>query len=199
MNNNMYHALTLLRFGRFDEIPQITPKPDGDVPGGYWEFAQGYAALRNGNVREAQRRLKKVELLAKESEAMFRFHKASQLMGLSAAILRGEILREQGDLDGAIASFQLAADLDDQQPYDEPEPIPYAARHWLGSALIHAERYAEAEQTYRLELTDHPHNVWSLHGLTAALKAQGKEDAEVDADFAESTVRMDVWITESTL
>ena len=120
-------------------------------------------------------------------------------MGLSAAILAGEILRLEGDLDGAIEKFKLAAELDDQQPYDEPEPIPYAARHWLGAALLEAGRYAEAEQEYRKELADHPHNVWSLHGLKAALDGQGKTDPEVDADFEESTARMDVWITTSII
>ena len=58
---------------------------------------------------------------------------------------------------------------------------------------------AEAEQEYRTELADHPHNVWSLHGLKTALEAQGKTDAAVDTDFEESTARMDVWITSSIL
>ena len=120
-------------------------------------------------------------------------------MGLSAAILDGEIKRLDGDLEAAIASFRRAAELDDQQPYDEPEPIPYAARHWLGAALLEAGRYAEAEEVYRTELADHPHNVWSLTGLKAALEGQGKTDPEVDADFEESTSRMDVWITSSII
>ena len=140
-----------------------------------------------------------MQALAETSTARFRFHDASQLMGLSAAILEGEILRLDGDLDGAIVLFRRAAELDDQQPYDEPEPIPYAARHWLGAALLEAGRYAEAEDEYRTELADHPHNVWSLTGLKAALDAQGKTDEAVDADFEESTARMDVWITTSII
>ena len=197
--NNMYLVLTLMRFGRFDEIPAIGPRPEGDIQGGFWDFAQGYAALRNADTGTAQDYLEKLQDTAANSTAIFRFHDASQLMGLSAAILEGEILRSQGDVDGAIAAFRRAALLDDQQPYDEPEPIPYAARHWLGAALLEAGRYAEAEQEYRTELADHPHNVWSLYGLKAALDAQGKTDADVDADFAESTARMDVWITTSIL
>ena len=197
--NSMYQVLTLLRFGRYDEIPGITDRPDDEVGGGYWDFAQGYAAAHNGDMATARDYLEKVQTLAATSKARFRFHDASQLMGLSAAILAGEILRLEGDLDGAIEKFKLAAELDDQQPYDEPEPIPYAARHWLGAALLEAGRYAEAEQEYRKELAGHPHNVWSLHGLKAALDGQGKTDPEVDADFEESTARMDVWITTSIL
>ena len=81
--------------------------------------------------------------------------------------------------------------------YDEPEPLPFAVRHWLGAALIEAGRYADAEKDYRVELKDHPHDVWSLHGLKIALEKQGKSDADVDADFDMSTARMDVWVTSS--
>jgi len=195
--NTMYQVLTLMRFGRFDEILEVTGRPSGEAEGGFWDFAQGYANLRQGNMDEAKQYLAKIRDMAENSDAIFRFHKADQLMGLSAEILEGEILREEGDLDGAIAAFQKAAEWDDKQPYDEPEPIPYAARHWLGAALIEAERYAEAEKEYRTELADHPHNVWSLHGLMAALEHQGKSDADVEKDYEESTARMDVWITSS--
>jgi tetratricopeptide (TPR) repeat protein len=195
--DTIYQVLTLLRFGRFDEILEVTKRPEGEVQGGYWDFAQGYAELRQGNVAKAKAYLRKVRDLAESSDATFRMHSAKQTMGLSAEILEGEILREEGDLEGAIASFRKAAAWDDEQPYDEPEPIPYAARHWLGAALLEAGRYAEAEQEYRTELRDHPHNVWSLYGLMAALEAQGKSDPEVAADFETSTARCDTWITAS--
>ncbi len=197
--NSMYQVLTLLRFGRYDEIPAVTERPGADIAGGFWDFAQGYAAAHNGDPDKAREYLASVEDLAENSTARFRFHNAKELMGLSAAILDGELKRLDGDLDGAIAAFRRAVAFDEAQPYDEPEPIPYAARHWLGAALLEAGRYAEAEQEYRTELADHPHNVWSLHGLKAALDAQGKSDPDVAADFEESTSRMDVWITTSIL
>jgi len=195
--NTMYQVLTLLRFGRFDEILEVRKRPDGEVAGGYWDFSQGYAHLRQGNAAMAKEYLAKVRHLAETSEARFRQHGADQLMGLSAEILEGEMRREEGDLDAAIVHFRKAAEWDDKQPYDEPEPIPYAARHWLGAALMEAGEYAEAEKEYRTELADHPHNVWSLHGLMAALEAQGKSDREVEKDFKESTARVDTWITTS--
>jgi hypothetical protein len=86
---------------------------------------------------------------------------------------------------------------DDALDYDEPEPIPFPARHWLGAALLEAKRHADAERVYREDIADHPHNGWSLHGLQQALKAQGKSSAEVDADLEASWSRSDTWIRAS--
>ncbi len=195
--NTMYQVLTLLRFGRFAEILEVEERPDSDVAGGLWDFAQGHAELREGDVRAARKYLARVRELAETSEDTFRFHEAAQLLGLASSLLEGEILREEGDLEGAIAAFERAAELDDQQQYDEPEPIPFAARHWLGAALMEAGRFAEAELTYRTELADHPHNVWSLYGLEATLEALGKQDPLVEEDFERSTARCDTWIVAS--
>ena len=194
----MHQVLTLLRFGRFKEILEVTKRPKAQVAGGFWDFAQGYAELRTGDMQAAKKHLEKVRALAAEhADATYRFHKAGQLMGLASSLLEGEVLREEGDLEGAIVAFHKAAEFDDAQDYDEPEPIPFAARHWLGAALLEVERFGEAEEVYRTELADHPHNVWSLHGLREALAAQGKTDAEVDADFEASTARTDTWIRSS--
>ena len=195
--NTMYELLTLLRFGRFEEILEVTTRPSDDIAGGYWDFAQGYASLREGDLQAAEEHLESVQALAENSNATFRVHSAEQLMGLSAALLEGEIMSARGDTEAAIDAFRRAAELDDAQFYDEPEPIPYAARHWLGAALIEAGRYAEAEREYRTELQDHPHNVWSLMGLKVALDAQGKTDAGVNEDLASSTARVDLWIPDS--
>ena len=81
--------------------------------------------------------------------------------------------------------------------YDEPEPLPFPARHWLGAALLEAKRPADAERVYREDIKDHPHNGWSLLGLQQALKAQGKTDPDVDADLAKSWSRSDTWIRSS--
>ena len=75
--------------------------------------------------------------------------------------------------------------------------MPFAARHWLGAALIEAERFADAERVYREELEEHQHNGWSLFGLKQALAAQGKTDPAVDADFEASWARADHWIQAS--
>jgi hypothetical protein len=68
-DNSMYQVLTLLRFGRYDEIPAVTDRPNADVAGGFWDFAQGYAAARNGDMDLANEYLAKVQTIAAESTA----------------------------------------------------------------------------------------------------------------------------------
>ena len=185
-DNTMYQVLTLVRFGRFDEIPAVTHRPTADIPAGMWDFAQGYAALRHGDRDAARRDLDKVFNAAAVSGDLFRHHSAENLLSTVGHILEGEMQRDAGDLDTAIGSFEKAVEYEDKLDYDEPEVFPFAPRHWLGAALLEAGRNTEAEQVYRDELADHPHNGWSLFGLRQALSAQGKSDHEVDTDFEAS-------------
>jgi len=195
--DSMYHVLTLVRFGRFDEVIEVTKRPERDIPAGAWDFSQGYARLKLGDLDFAKLYLARVQKTADTSTQEFRQHPAKRLLGVLAGILEGEILRVEKNLPGAIAAFEKAVQLDDELEYDEPEPLPFTARHWLGAALIEAGRDAEAEKVYREELEDHPHNGWSLIGLQQALKAQGKSDPEVDKDLAHSWARADHWVRAS--
>ena len=196
-NTTIYEVLTLVRFGRFDEIRAVRARPTDDVGGGFWDFAQGYARLRAGDVNAAARMSRRVLNTANSTQETFRRHPGRALLGTVGQILAGEIERARGNLDAAIANFQQAVELEDSLEYDEPEPLPFAARHWLGATLLDAGQYAQAERVYREELLDHPHNVWSLYGLTVAIAAQGRQDSLVAADFAASTARTDTWITAS--
>ena len=195
--NSVHHVLTLLRFGRFEEVLAVTDRPEDEVSAGLWDFAQGYAHLRRGAADFAEVYLERVRKLAETSEARMRFHPAETLLGAVAGILEGALRREQGDTDGAAAAFERAVELEDALVYDEPEPLPFAARHWLGALLLELGRHADAEQVYRDELADHPHNGWSLFGLKAALEAQGRTDPAVDADLDASWARSDTWIKAS--
>ena len=196
MGTNMYHVLTLVRFGRFDEIAAITERPKPVVDAGMWDFAQGYARLRSGETDFARAFLNRV-LAGAKMEGSFRNHSASDLLGTVGGILEGEILLQEGNVNGAIAAFERAASLEDHMIYDEPEPLPFAARHWLGAALLEAHRYSDAERVYREELEDHPHNGWSLLGLKTALDAEGKPSPQVDSDLDASWSRSDTWIQTS--
>ena len=195
MGDTGFHALTLVRFGRFDEVEAVRTRPVQGLSAGFWDFAQGYARLRMGDTRAAREYLARVREGA-TSPARFRFHSAADLLGVVGDILEGELERAAGDLPAAIARFERAVITEDGLTYDEPEPLPFAARHWLGAALLEAGRPADAERVYREELDDHPHNGWSLIGLRQALVSQ-QPTADVDADFASSWARSDTWIRAS--
>ena len=137
--NTMYHVLTLVRFGRFDEIAGVTDRPKGDIPGGFWDFARGYAHLRKGETDFAKVFAARVLSAADTSKEMFRVNPAKNLLGTVGGLLDGEIKRAAGDLPARSTSFERAVKLEDDLPYDEPEPLPFAARHWLGAALLRGQ------------------------------------------------------------
>jgi tetratricopeptide (TPR) repeat protein len=195
--DTMYQVLTLIRFGRFDEVIEIAKRPEREVPAAAWEFAQGYARLKQGDLDFAKLYLARVQKTALTSSQEFRQHPAKRLLGILVGVLEGEILRIEKDLPGSIAAFERAVQLDDELEYDEPEPLPFPARHWLGAALIEAGRFADAAKVYRADLDEHPHNGWSLIGLQQALKGQGKADRDVDHDLAKSWARADHWVRAS--
>tara|TARA_R110002124_G_scaffold195520_1_gene362574 strand:- start:10406 stop:11983 length:1578 start_codon:yes stop_codon:yes gene_type:complete len=195
--NNMYHVLTLVRFGRFDEIENITERPSHSVHGGMWDFAQGYAALKSDDIDKAVQLKDKVLAIADSSSARFRFHSAENLLNTVGNILEGEIFWTEGNLDSADASFEEAIKYYDALAYDEPEPIPFSPRHWYGALLIEMKEYEKAIEVYKKELEHHPNNGWSLYGIQQALKAQGNADTQIDNRFSESWKRSDTWIRGS--
>ena len=193
-----YHALTLFRFGRFDEILEMDDPPDGTIQRGFWDFARGYAYLRTDEPGRAEVYLEKVRRAVENADenASFRGHPATDLLGTVAGILEGEILRHEGDNEGAVAVLEAAIEHEDDLRYDEPEPLNFSARHWLGDLLLEMERHQEAEEVFRAALEDHPMNGWSLYGLEQSLRAQGlgtKAD-EVHELFEKAWARSDTWI-----
>ncbi|MCY3545891.1 MAG: hypothetical protein OXH49_03350 [Gemmatimonadetes bacterium] len=194
-----YEAMTMLRFGRFDEILELDDPPAGGIQRGFWDFARGYAYLRNDEPERASVYLERVRRAAEKTAdgERFRGHSAADLLGVVSGILEGEILRQEGEADKAIEVLEAAIELEDGLRYDEPEPLNFSARHWLGDLLLELERYPEAERVLRAALEDHPMNGWSLFGLEAALRAQGKDEQaeEVHRLFQSAWARSDTWIT----
>ncbi|WOJ96241.1 hypothetical protein R0137_13435 [Congregibacter brevis] len=195
--NPLYAMLTRVRFGRYGEILEHDARPAEKRDAAFYDFARGYAHLRRGDVARAKELRDSVLSYAENTSDRFRFHDASTLLGVLGNLLAGEILISEGDSAGALEAFQTAVSLEDSLGYDEPEPLPFAARHWLGAALLESGAYTEAELAYRTELANHPHNGWSLFGLQQALSAQDKIDPKVDLDLAASWARSAVELKSS--
>ncbi len=195
--NPIYLFLTLVRFGRFDDVLDVTTRPAGLLSGPVWDFAQGYAHLRAGDAAAARASLAQLQIAAKTSTAAFGANPARKPFGILAGILAGEIERAGNNLPAAVSAFENAVSIEDSLIWEEPESLPFSARHWLGAALLQANRPADAEQVYRTDLRKHPHSGWSLLGLGQALAAQGKPTSEIAAEFDRSWARSDTWIRTS--
>jgi tetratricopeptide (TPR) repeat protein len=194
-------ALVLVRFGRFRDALDIHTTPAHPVHHGFVQFARGMAHLRLGAVDSARVYAARVDSLAVNAPPgrPLRGHAAAQLLGITGGILRGEILRVQDRADEAVVAFLEAVRLEGTLAYDEPEPIPFSARDYLGALLLELGRAQEAEEVYQEALMARPRNGWSLVGLEAALRGQGRvaEAEEVAERFREAWARSEVWLPAS--
>ena len=194
-------ALVLVRFGRFRDALEITNAPAHPIHQGFIGFARGMAHLRLGSVDSAGMYAALVDSLAAHAPAnrMLRQHAPAQMLGITGGILRGEILRHEGRVAEAMEAFEEAVRLEGMLVYDEPEPIPFSARDFLGALLLEQGRAAEAQRVYEEALVARPNNGWSLVGLEAALRAQGRvaEADDVGARFRRAWERSEVWLPAS--
>lgn len=198
-NNSAMHAMALVRFGRFDEVPALTEAPNGEINVSMFDFSHGYAALKNGDTTKARQTMQALKQLTETTTARFRFHEGKNIVGALAGILEGEIAWSEGNMEAAAAAFRLATEYYDGLNYDEPEPLPFSPRHWLGAAYMQLGAYDNAVEVYREDLQDHPHNIWSLYGVQQALLMQGESDPVIDRDFYEATSYADIWLPDTKL
>src|SRR5690606_14439541 len=104
---------------------------------------------------------------------------ASHILALATFALEGEIKETRGDLEGAIAAYTEAVEMEDANNYTEPPDWSQPMRLYLGAALIKAGRAEEAEAVYRRDLQWNQQSGWSTFGLYQSLEAQGRTQEAV--------------------
>jgi tetratricopeptide (TPR) repeat protein len=106
------------------------------------------------------------------------------LLEVAEAMADGELEYRRGNHDLAFDHLRRAVQIEDDLDYDEPWGWMQPTRHALGALLLEQERYDEAEAVYRADLglddtlsraTQHPNNLWSLHGLHECLTHRGEQ------------------------
>jgi hypothetical protein len=192
-----YYVLTLTTFGRWDDV-LAEPLPPAEIrfPTAMAHYARGVAYAAKGNFANAKVELDTVMAIDAATPADA---EAKAPISIAVHALMGEIATRSGKTDEGIAHFRQALAIEDKGLYFEPPKWYYPIRQSLGAALLKAGRNAEAEQVYRDDLKRFPENGWSLYGLAAALRAQGKsaEASAVEKRFATAWTDADVKLTSS--
>ncbi len=134
-------------------------------------------------------------------DRMLAINPAQRIFEIADHVIAGEIVFRQGKVDEAVAQLRQAAAIEDDLTYMEPPEWTLPVRHTLGAILMHARRYAEADQVYRADLAKWPENGWSLFGLAKALQAKGStaEANQIERRFNKAWSKADTKITFTCL
>jgi tetratricopeptide (TPR) repeat protein len=178
----------LIRFGKWEEIKAQELPEDRElysVTTALISYAKTVAYAATGDIPSAlawrdEFRISKAAV--PESRMLFN-NTCIDVLNIADEMLEGELSYRQGDYDIAFAHLRRSVELEDTLPYDEPWGWMQPARHALGALLLEQGRMGEAEAVYRADLgldnslsraSQHPDNVWSLHGLHECLMLRGE-------------------------
>jgi tetratricopeptide (TPR) repeat protein len=193
---------TSVRFGKWEEVLTV-PKPPAAMT--YttviWHYARGMAFAATKRYDEAQQEQKALAGLAASipEDRIMGGSRVADLAKIAQLVLAGEIAARQGQYEQSIDELKAAAQIEDRLRYYEPPLWHIPVRHSLGAVLLKAGRPAEAEQVYRTDLMQHPHNGWALFGLKQSLEAQQKtaEVTTAEQEFQQAWARADVQLQAS--
>ena len=192
---DQFHAAplhTLVRFARWDEILR-EPQPQASqlYLTVVWRYARGMALAARADPAAAELELRELRAVLVRPDFPAQMLMANspplRLAQIAERVLAGEAALARKDLGSGVEALASAVRLEDSLMYNEPPDWPYPARHWLGAALLAADRPVEAESVYLEDLRRHPNNGWALFGLVQALRAQG---AGRSADLAQAAARL---------
>jgi tetratricopeptide (TPR) repeat protein len=213
-----YYAMkmhVLVRFGRWHEI-LAEPVP-GDpaiykVSTPMHHYARGiaFATLKDPVAADRERVLFREAVSRLPEGHRFLSNPARNTLAVGEAMLDGEVEYHRGNHDQAYALLREAVRRDDDLNYTEPWAWMHPPRHALAALLMEQGHDAEAEALYRDDLglsgaiqrcTQHPDNVWALHGLVECLQRRGEtvERPGLEAKLAAAMAKVDVPITSSCM
>ncbi|PLB52597.1 tetratricopeptide repeat domain protein [Aspergillus steynii IBT 23096] len=191
-------AHVLIRFGRWEEILRLEVPGDRELKcatAAVVLYARGLAYSALGRIDEAEatrREFEDARSAVPESRLNSIPCKQVDVLGVSSAMLHGELEYRKGNYEVAFAALREAIRREDALPYSDPPPWMQPVRHALGGLLLEQGRVEEAEVLFREDLgfaKGFPrrraklNNVWGLHGLHECLTRLGKTD---DLLFVES-------------
>jgi tetratricopeptide (TPR) repeat protein len=213
-----YHAMrmhVLIRFGRWQEIID-EPLPDDPalflVSMAMHHYARGvaHASLKQIAAAEREQALFYESLGRVPPDRRFLNNPAVVMLGVAESMLAGELAYHKGNHNEAFTHLREAVRRDENLAYTEPWAWMHPPRHALAALLLEQGHLTEAKEVYRDDLglnsrvqrcTQHPDNVWSLHGLVECLTRRGEtlELPGLQAKLAAALENADVPITSSCM
>jgi len=203
----------LIRFGRWADILDLPEPSDPDlycVTVAMRHYSRGVALAATGRVAQAEaERVRFRAALDRVPESRTIFNNTCRdILAVAEAMLDGELEYRKGNHEAAFAHLRRSIELDDGLPYDEPWGWMQPTRHAYGALLLEQGRIEDAEAVYRADLglddtlpraSQHPGNVWSLHGFHECLVSLGKlgEARIVEQQLRFATAMADVPIKAS--
>lgn len=202
-------AHVYVRFGKWEEIKAEPLPADPDlycVTTAMWHYAKGVAYAATGDLANAAAQQAQFAQAWQRVPADRRLFENScrDILAVGEAMLAGELAYREGRYEVAFAHLRESVRRYDQLSYTEPWPWMQPPRHALGALLLEQGQVEEATAVYRADLgldntlvrpSQHPNNVWSLHGYVECLQRLGREgetavyqeklaQAQQTADFA---------------
>lgn len=203
----------LVRFGRWDDLisePLPTDQELYCTTTATVHYGRGVAHAARGQLDQARaERDAFAAAYDRIPESRYLFNNTSRdILAIGAAMLDGEIAYRAGHYDEAFDHLRRAIDLDDNLPYDEPWGWMQPTRHAYGALLLEQGRVADAAAVYAADLgldptlsrsSQHPGNVWSLHGYHECLQRLGRtgEATIIGQQLTLAAARADVAVTAS--
>ena len=204
-----------IRFGMWSDAIALERPTDTEIyttTNALILYAQAIAYANLGRHDEAQvtRLAFDAAYAAVPEERMLFNNSARDVLAVAEQMMLGELSFKSGQHDTGLAHLRAAVHLDDNLMYEEPWGWPQPTRHALGALLMDSNHYTEAEAVYRADLgldgklprpSQHPRNVWALHGLHECLQCRGEtvEIHHIKAQLDQALARADIVIRASCL
>lgn len=204
-----------IRFGMWNEILELHQPEDKELyitTNALIYYAKAVALANLGRHGEAQTAM--ADFTAAYADVpdtrMLFNNKARDVLAIAEEMMHGEIAFKAGRRTEGLDHLRKAVDLEDNLAYEEPWSWPQPSRHALGALLMEAGEYGEAESVFRADLgldgklprpSQHPRNVWALHGLNECLERRGEtvELPHVKLLLDQAVARADIPIRASCL
>lgn len=204
-----------IRFGMWNEILELEQPEDKELyvtTNALIYYAKAVALANLGRHAEAEAVM--ADFTAAYADVpdtrMLFNNKARDVLAIAEEMMHGEIAFKAGRRTEGLDHLRKAVDLEDNLAYEEPWSWPQPSRHALGALLMEAGEYGEAESVFRADLgldgklprpSQHPRNVWALHGLNECLERRGEtvELPHVKLLLDQAVARADIPIRASCL